>query len=152
MKKGFTLIELLIVMVIVGALVTIALPKYRTAMEKGRATEAITNLSNYTAAINARYIMDDNSYTKYPQAKLAEFGKAGGMTQSRFFTAPTIHSVSAQQVVTKTTRSGSSNAYTIYFVSDGGNVTSRQCSGNERYCAAAGANISGGTYGWKFNM
>lgn len=29
MKKGFTLIELLIVMVIVGVLVTVSLPKYR---------------------------------------------------------------------------------------------------------------------------
>ena len=36
MQKGFTLIELLIVMVVVGLLVSVALPTYYTAMDKAR--------------------------------------------------------------------------------------------------------------------
>ena len=62
MKKGFTLIELLIVMVLVGILVTIALPKYRASMERGRATEGITNLKAASDAVNAQYIIDGNQY------------------------------------------------------------------------------------------
>ena len=44
MKKGFTLVELLIVMVIVGVLTFVALPKYQTAVERTRALEAMENI------------------------------------------------------------------------------------------------------------
>ena len=58
MKKGFTLIELLIVMVIVGVLVTVSLPKYRASMERGRATEGINNVRAISDAVNAKYVMN----------------------------------------------------------------------------------------------
>ena len=62
MKKGFTLIELLVIMVIVTILVTIALPKYKTAMEKGRALEGIANAASWSEAVNAYYVRNYNSY------------------------------------------------------------------------------------------
>ena len=62
MKKGFTLIELLIVMVVVTILVTVALPAYKTSMEKGRATEGIANAAAVSEAMNAFYIRNGNSY------------------------------------------------------------------------------------------
>ena len=61
-NKGFTLIELLVVVLIIGILAGVALPQYTKAVEKSRATEAITLLSNIAKAETV-YALGTNSYT-----------------------------------------------------------------------------------------
>ena len=49
-KNGFTLIELMIVVIIIGVLANLALPQYKQAIEKARATEAVLMFSHMRTA------------------------------------------------------------------------------------------------------
>ncbi len=61
-RKGFTLIELLIVVVIIGILAAIAIPKFANTKQKAYITAMKSDLRNLVTAEEA-YFADSNSYT-----------------------------------------------------------------------------------------
>lgn len=60
-KKGFTIIELLIVITIIGILLTIAQPTYKTSVKRARETVLKENLFAMRSAID-QYYADNGTY------------------------------------------------------------------------------------------
>lgn len=54
MNHGFSIIEIIVVIVVIGIMLTVALPKYNRVVEKSRQSEAFTNLAAIRAS-QARY-------------------------------------------------------------------------------------------------
>jgi prepilin-type N-terminal cleavage/methylation domain-containing protein len=63
-RKGFTLIELLIVVVIIGILAAIAIPKFATTKDKAKLASIKTDIRNYMTAEEAYF--SDNSFYGTP--------------------------------------------------------------------------------------
>ena len=145
MKKGFTLIELLIVMVVVTILVTVALPAYKTSMEKGprhgRHCQRRGGKRGHECLLypQRNSYGTDESLKTFVLGNIADGGVAG-ITQSKNFDDPDISFFNRNRVnVTMFRKTG---AYSITYTSEYGRVTSRTCSGStpagRKYCKAIG--------------
>ena len=136
MKKGFTLIELLIVMVVVGVLVTVSLPKYRASMERGRAMEAIANLRAASDFVNAQYVMDGNTYVKNNITDGGDTFRGGDFTKSSYFKTPSWYTGTSSAVVVYTARD--TGDYELYAVNKDGDLKYIACSGDYDSCLNIG--------------
>lgn len=65
MKKGFTLIELLVVVLIIGILAAVAVPQYKKAVEKSRATQALTLLKSVAEAYKTNLMATGSRATTF---------------------------------------------------------------------------------------
>jgi type IV pilus assembly protein PilA len=71
-KKGFTLIELLIVVVIIGILAAIAIPKFSNTKDKAKLASVKTDIRNFMTAEEA-YFSDASTYGTYAQLQAAPY-------------------------------------------------------------------------------
>ncbi|MDV2080124.1 pilin [Marinobacter xestospongiae] len=55
-QKGFTLIELMVTVMIIGILASVALPNYRTYIQRSEITEAMSIVSGIRDAVAAHYV------------------------------------------------------------------------------------------------
>jgi prepilin-type N-terminal cleavage/methylation domain-containing protein len=69
-RKGFTLIELLIVVVIIGILAAIAIPKFAATKDKAKLAGVKSDLRNTETAEEA-YFSDFSTYGTYAQLQTA---------------------------------------------------------------------------------
>jgi prepilin-type N-terminal cleavage/methylation domain-containing protein len=76
-RRGFTLIELLIAVVIIGILVTIALPHFRNTKEKAYVAEMKSDLHNLFIAEES-YFTDNLTYTTDKDA--LKYQESAGVT------------------------------------------------------------------------
>ena len=81
-KKGFTLIELLIVVVIIGILAAIAIPKFAATKDKAKLASVKTDVRNLMTAQEA-YFADFSTYATLGQLQTAtNYNFSGGNSAS----------------------------------------------------------------------
>ena len=81
-RKGFTLIELLIVVVIIGILAAIAIPKFAATKDKAKLASVKTDVRNTETAEEA-YFSDYATYGDFSQLQVASnFSLSSGNTMS----------------------------------------------------------------------
>ncbi len=81
-RKGFTLIELLIVVVIIGILAAIAIPKFAATKDKAKLASVKTDVRNSETAEEA-YFSDYATYGTYAQLQTASnFSLSTGNTMA----------------------------------------------------------------------
>ncbi len=85
-RKGFTLIELLIVVVIIGILAAIAIPKFSNTKEKAYMAAMKSDLRNLVTAEEA-YFADNTTYTTDQSAAALNYDESAGVTVTIAVTA-----------------------------------------------------------------
>jgi len=61
-KSGFTLLEIIIVIIIVGVLASLALPRFFSTVEFSRSTEALASMSSIRGSVERCYLAQGGTY------------------------------------------------------------------------------------------
>jgi type IV pilus assembly protein PilE len=61
-KSGFTLLEIIIVIIIVGVLASLALPRFFATVEFSRSTEALASLTALRQSVERCYLANSGTY------------------------------------------------------------------------------------------
>lgn len=143
-KKGFTLIEMLVVVLIIGILAAVALPQYFKAVEKSRATEALSVMGSLANAMErARLVRSDNQYPDDFSTLDIQFTNYGEdtptngptLTTNSFTLTHTGGAVATGQV--QAVRNNTANPYTITRKYQAGTITCEDAN-NSGICASLG--------------
>src|SRR4030042_3284812 len=109
MKKGFTLVELAVVIVIIGVLAAFAVPRFRAAVERSKASEGLSYLASFQSAQEVFH------------SRMGTYADANGianldvkMSVPKYFTVETIASTDFETTWSLTlTRAGATAGYTV---------------------------------------
>jgi type II secretion system protein G len=104
-RKGFTLIELLIVVVIIGILAAIAIPKFASTKQKAYTASMKTDLRNLVTAEEA-YFADNTKYAGTTALVAASFHVSAGNAITFVGATPNGWSANATNTFVPATASG----------------------------------------------
>ncbi len=110
-KKGFTLMELLIVVVIIGLLSAIAVPMYKKAVEKSKASEALTTMQAVAKSEHDWYLVKNNYTKDFAELDIDLIDKEGNKAQDESYEGAN-YTYTLQDYLIKATRNN--NEYSLY--------------------------------------
>jgi prepilin-type N-terminal cleavage/methylation domain-containing protein len=102
-RKGFTLIELLIVVVIIGILAAIAIPKFANTKEKAYVASMKSDLRNLVTAQEAYFSDNNSTYAASTGAMGTNYKASSGVTVTINSSTNTGWTASASQASTTKT-------------------------------------------------
>ena len=95
-NQGFTLLEVIIVIIIVGVLSSLALPRYVSTVEYSRSTEALNMFSALRESMERCYSVQKD-YTNCTLSKI-DFADPSGNAKSHFGYASTTNTASGYSI------------------------------------------------------
>ena len=143
-NKGFTLIELLVVVLIIGILAAIALPQYFKAVEKSKASEALSLLGSIASAQQRNYLVNDKYATDFSSLDL-DFTDENGTPvsgkasfTSKNFTITLSGENGASACVEATRKAGKYGAYAICKEYMSGKLGCKDVGADKPICSSLG--------------
>jgi prepilin-type N-terminal cleavage/methylation domain-containing protein len=113
-KSGFTLIEIMIVVIIVGVLASLALPKFFSTVEYSRSQEALSAIATVRGGLERYYVSKGNTYVGATTANIDTGNPLAGQSNAHFsITVDTTSAVGYRIVALRNTVDGGNAAHTV---------------------------------------
>ncbi len=116
-RLGFSLIEVIVVIVVIGIMLAVALPKYHRVVEKSRQAEALTNLAAIRGAQMRYYAETGNWASDGEWDKLDAEEPADSDQYFSYYLSSTADTVAS--AIRNTNKNCCFGSYTAYVVSSG---------------------------------
>jgi prepilin-type N-terminal cleavage/methylation domain-containing protein len=120
-RSGFTLLEVIIVIIIVGVLASLALPRFFSTVEYSRATEAMQSIASTRQSIERCYLMTSN-YSNCNNFATLDLDDPGTSPNNHFTYAISSGANTYRITATRNTRDGG-NGGTVVLNFNGTDIT-----------------------------